>query len=72
MSILNLIAADPSIDPAFAAYFDNEGTRAGRAARHAYVEACRKEGREPDPVMADEEFQRAKCRAEGRHYYSGD
>lgn len=44
----------------------------GRAARAAYIAQCEAAGREYDPITADDEYQRAKCRAEGRTYYAGD
>ena len=46
--------------------------QAGQLARIDYEARCKKHGREPDPITADDEFWRAYRRAEGQTFYAGD
>ena len=72
MNILAMIANDKGVSPELRRVLETPGQRAGREAMKRYCDQCTAEGRLADPVMADIEYQRAKCEAEGRVYYAGD
>jgi hypothetical protein len=70
-SILAAIVADTNVSPALRAVLSTP-EQIARAASDDYRALCWQQGREPDPVMADETYWRELRRAQGLPHFAGD